>query len=384
MFPQPRVRVAHVQPIRQQPWRNVDSICHRLLPTFATVGASATVRATKRFEARHGRRDDRADAFRGLLDLAVADMSISERHDRLRMTEHPGDGGQRYAPRDGLARYRMAQVVQAHILDPGFTPYPRPETQITGLRPCRIPRRRKDERASGSRLAGDNGLRRPAQPDRARPGLRLGQSEHVAVDLRPSKRQDFALPAAGQQQEADDVGLRPARGPFLNQPVQGPVEPGYLFCGQEPGHLPARVRSDACNRIGPDMAGGFRRAHDLAQHGKRDVGRARRLAAHVVEPAFDMRPADAIKAKRPEGGHEPGPDYAVHTLAPARTAMAPVCRKPVLHDEIPEERNGSPAGRVFGAKRMRAVEQGPACGPGFLHRHQHGRTDGRSHHPAPS
>ena len=78
------------------------------------------------------------------------------------------------------------------------------------------------------------------------------------------------------------------------------MKPDDLLGEQEAGHLPAGVRSDARDRIGPDMTGGLRAAHDLAQHGKRHVGRARRLAAHGVEPAFDMGSVDAVET-RPRG-----------------------------------------------------------------------------------
>ena len=177
----------------------------------------------------HGCRDAGSHALCRVLNLVVSDMGVSERHGRLRMSEHPGDSRERNTSRHGLARHGMAQVVQTHILDPGFPPCPAPEIELRGLRPCRVPRRRKDEGAACSRLASDDRLRRPAQPHRARPRLGLRQSEHVAVELGPSERQDFAFPAAGQQQQADDIGLRSSRGPVLDEPVQGPVKPGDLL-----------------------------------------------------------------------------------------------------------------------------------------------------------
>ena len=69
----------------------------------------------------------------------------------------------------------------------------------------------------------------------------------------------------------------------------------------------------------------------------------------------------------------------LHALALGGAVMAPLRRQPVIHDEIPEEGNGGPAGKISGAKRMRAVQQGPACAPGFLYRHQCCRTDGHAH-----
>ena len=57
----------------------------------------------------------------------------------------------------------MTQVVQAHVLNPRLPLCPVPEAELTGLPPCRVPRPRKDEGTAGSRLAGDDDLRRLAQ-----------------------------------------------------------------------------------------------------------------------------------------------------------------------------------------------------------------------------
>ena len=70
----------------------------------------------------HGRRNAGPDPLGGGLDLAVPDMSVSERHDRLRMTEHPGNGGQRNALRHGLARPGVSthkKILQSKISDAG-------------------------------------------------------------------------------------------------------------------------------------------------------------------------------------------------------------------------------------------------------------------------
>ena len=177
----------------------------------------------------HGLCDSPSNPFCACLDFAVPDMGVAQCHDRLRMSKHPSHGRQGNALRHGLARYGMAKVMQAYILDPCLPPRPAPETEITGLRPCRVSRRGKDEVAPRPRLSGDDGLRRLAEPDGTRPRLGLGEPEHVAIDLGPSERQDFALPAAGQQKQTDDVGLRSARGPFFHEPLQGPVKPGDLL-----------------------------------------------------------------------------------------------------------------------------------------------------------
>ena len=159
----------------------------------------------------------------------IPDMSIPQCHGRLCMTEHAGDGRQRHAPGHGLARYGMAQVVKAHVFNPGFPARPKPEMEIVRERPGLVPGRGKDICTFRSRLSRDDGLRRLAQPHRARSRLRVRQPDPVPVDLRPSQPEDFALAAAGQQQQADDVGLWLARGPFLHQPVESAVKPGDLL-----------------------------------------------------------------------------------------------------------------------------------------------------------
>ena len=57
------------------------------------------------------------------------------------------------------------------------------------------------------------------------PVLVLGEVETVAVDLRPLELQDLAHPAAGEQEQPDDVGLLPAAGPLRDQPIEDAVKP---------------------------------------------------------------------------------------------------------------------------------------------------------------
>ena len=78
--------------------------------------------------------DNRPDALGGGFNLVIADMGVSERHSRLRVPEHPGDGGQRYALRHGLTRYRVPQVMETNILDPGLPPRPAPGAKSAGQR----------------------------------------------------------------------------------------------------------------------------------------------------------------------------------------------------------------------------------------------------------
>ena len=74
------------------------------------------------------------------------------------------------------------------------------------------------------------------------------------MNLRPAQVDDLAPAASGEQQKADDVGLRPAFLPGL--PVQDPVQAGDLLPGQEPRELRAPVERDALRRIAFDVAAG--------------------------------------------------------------------------------------------------------------------------------
>ena len=77
------------------------------------------------------------------------------------------------------------------------------------------------------------------------PVLVFGEVEAVVVDLRPLELEDLALPAAGEQEQPDDVGLLPAGGPLPDQPIKDAVKPFDLPGGEEPGEFRAGVLRDA-------------------------------------------------------------------------------------------------------------------------------------------
>ena len=163
--------------------------------------------------------DGLADALDGVLQVAVGDMGVPQGHPGVGVSEHPRDGGKGNAPRDRLAGDGVSEIVQADVIEPSLLPSAMPEVQRVRKRFVRMHRRRKHVRACCTRLAGENGLRGLAQPDPSRPGLGAGEVEAVAVDLRPSELQNLALPAAGEQEQPDDVGLLPAGGPLVDQSI---------------------------------------------------------------------------------------------------------------------------------------------------------------------
>ena len=166
-------------------------------------------------------------------------MGVSQSHLGVGVPEHPRDGGQGNAPGDGLAGDGVSEIVQANIVEPGFLPRAMPEVQCVRKRFIRMHRRREHVRTCGTRLAGENRLRGFAQPDPSRPSLGVGEVETVAVDLRPSELQDLTLPAAGEQEQPDDVGLLPAGEPLLAN----------------------RMRTDGRAYVPPDPGRGIDHAH---------------------------------------------------------------------------------------------------------------------------
>ena len=192
--------------------------------------------------------------------------------------------------------------------------------------------------ACGTRLAGEDGLRGLAQPDSSRPGLGVGEVEAVAVDLRPLELQDLALPAAGEQEQPDDVGLLLAEGPLVDQSIEDAVQPIDLLSGEEAGELRAGVLRDALDGSGLHMAGGESGVHDLAEDIERLVGSARSGTAVSVEPAFDVDAPDAVQREVTEGGDQLPLKHEVGGSAGRRGTAAAVRRQPLVQDEVAEQR----------------------------------------------
>ena len=63
------------------------------------------------------------------MEVAVADMGVSQGHRGVGVPEHARDGRQRNASGDGLAGNGMPEIVQADVVESGFLPRPGPEAQ---------------------------------------------------------------------------------------------------------------------------------------------------------------------------------------------------------------------------------------------------------------
>ena len=113
-------------------------------------GFAVTVDAFRHFLAHDGL----SDALGSGLQVAVADMGISQGHPGVGVPEHASDGGQGNAPGYGLAGDGMPEIVQADVVEPGFLSRPGPETQGVRERLVRVSGRWKHVWACGARLAG--------------------------------------------------------------------------------------------------------------------------------------------------------------------------------------------------------------------------------------
>ena len=204
-------------------------------------------------------------------------------------------------------------------------------------------------------LAGDDGLRRFAQPDPSGAGLGFGQVEHIAVHLGPFQLQDFASAAACQEKEADDIGLQLSIRPFVDEPVEGAVKPVDLLPRQEPRQFPAGISSDALRRIAGDVAGGDRGVQDLAKQLERLVRSTGRCPAVGVEPPFDIVSPDPIQREIAEGGEKLFLQHAAHIAAPRQTPSVLDCRLPFSHGEFLKEGHGGPVLPVFRSGKPRSV-----------------------------
>ena len=80
-------------------------------------------------------------------------MGVTQRHVHITVAEQPRDDRHRHAVHDRVARMRMAQVVEADILDAGFPTDPIPEPKFEAAWAGRIGRRGKHESAPAPGLS---------------------------------------------------------------------------------------------------------------------------------------------------------------------------------------------------------------------------------------
>ena len=278
--------------------------------------------------------DGPAHPLRGVLDFSVPEVSVAQGHADTGVAEQSRDHRHRHAVHHSVARYGMAEVVEADILDAGFLPDPVPEIEVGVARPRWIARRRKHEWTLSPRLPFENtpGLR--IEWDLPGPGLAVGQHEHVALDLGPAQAHDLAPATPGQQQEPDHFGLLAVAPPGL--PVERLVEAGDLLAGEEACELRPAVGLDACGRVGVGVAARDGEVHDLAEDVEAVIGIAGRGPAERVEPPPDPRGGNAVERDRPELRQQLAREERAVTFFRGGLVALEMRVLPLTLDELPE------------------------------------------------
>ena len=149
------------------------------------------------------------------------------------------------------------------------------------------------------RLSLKDGAGRRIEKDPPLSGLGIDQIERVPVHVPPAQSQDFALPAADQQQKADDVRLPRARGSCVVVPIQGVMKSPDFIAREEADELDAGIPLDATRRVSLEMMAAIDRAvEDSAKQFQRPVCPAPRGPAALVEPTGHVGAGDTIKRQR--------------------------------------------------------------------------------------
>ena len=123
------------------------------------------------------------------------------------MAEKARHDGQRRSLHHGMARVCMAKTVVAHILDVGFPADRIPEWKVITERTLGILGGRKHEFAATDHPALGDAPRLGVQKRRSRSGLAVEESETIFSHLLFAIADDLVLPATGQKEQPDDVGL---------------------------------------------------------------------------------------------------------------------------------------------------------------------------------
>ena len=72
----------------------------------------------------------RRDPFGRFLDFPVSEVGVAKRHSDIGMAGHARDHGQRHAVHHRVARMRVAEVVEAHVLDTRLLANPVPDREL--------------------------------------------------------------------------------------------------------------------------------------------------------------------------------------------------------------------------------------------------------------
>ena len=239
-----------------------------------------------------------------------------------------------------LAGERVATVVQAHVLEPGALAYERPEMEFAGSGSRGTARRGKDVRTDAAGLPQQDTLGFGVEEHRSWPGLAVAEAERVAVDLIPAEVQDLAAPAAGQEQEPDDVGLG---GPRRALPFAGRerlVQPSDFFRTEEARAPLSGVGPHGRRGIAVQVPPPDRVTQDGPEQPQGVVGAAGCGRAVPIKPPVDSMWGDAFETQGPEGGQQLSAEIGFHALATGGLVPVAKDRAPDGFDEVAKPRAG--------------------------------------------
>ncbi len=219
------------------------------------------------------------------------------------VTEQLGDRHHVHAVHGGGGRPRVPEVVKPQAGQTRLVADAVPLV-FDALNMGRRRMHRKQERAIGAvvRNRVDHGPRGARQPDRARPGFRVGKVDALAPDPVPFQRYDLTEAAAGQHQQPDDGDH--VRAPELVAGQQG-VEPGHFLGGQEPLQRFHPVAPGVLAGVGvvAAVAPKLGHVHHHRQHRHGAVGDAGSVA-HGREPVPDLLDRDGVHGQTAESGED--------------------------------------------------------------------------------
>ena len=174
-------------------------------------------------------------------------MGVLERRLRIAVPEQPADRQHRLALRHGDAGVRVTQIVKADIAQVRFRSHAIPELVDPRRSQMAIRPRRGENPHRPAGQAVEDRARGGREPDHARPSLAVRQ-KHLALAVEtPLQGDDFALAAAGEQQQPyDRHGLRVV-GFMACQHLAQPAD----FRGRQETHPPlTAIAPDARARVG--------------------------------------------------------------------------------------------------------------------------------------
>ena len=234
--------------------------------------------------------------FRRRFDLTVPDMGVPHGRAHIAVPEQTGDKRKRHAVHRRLTGYGMAQVVQAGILNACLAPHRIPERKSMRLSARGILDGWEDPGTGTLRHAPFHDVPRLViQHDCSWTSFAVAEFQPVNLNLVPAKTHDLVFPAAGQQQETNDVGLLRLRKSAVRISIENTVKPSDFLARKKPAELDLGIASDAASQIDLDMAAGERMIEDQTQEGQRTVRAPGRRLAVFLEPPNDLYARDAVE-----------------------------------------------------------------------------------------